>query len=45
MIRLKYYFKEYPKSTLSVFLKTQKQIDAFKQKHQDYVYISEEKLQ
>ena len=45
MIRLKYHFKEYPKSTLSVFLKTQVQIDAYKQKHQDYVYISEEKLQ
>ena len=45
MIQLKYYFKDYPQSTLSVFLKTQTQIDAFKQKHQNYVYISEEKIQ
>jgi hypothetical protein len=43
MIRVKYYFKEHPQSTLSVFLKTQDQVDAFKLKHPDYVYLTEEK--
>lgn len=41
LIRVKYYFKEHPQSTLSVFLKDQKQVEAFKQKHPDYVYIEE----
>ena len=41
MIRVKYYFKEHPQTSLSVFLKTQVQVDAFKEKHPNYVYISE----
>ena len=41
LIRVKYYFKEYPNTTLSVFLKTQEQADAFRTKHPDYVYIEE----
>lgn len=39
LIRVKYYFKEYPNTTLSVFFKTQEQADAFKSKHPDYVYV------
>lgn len=39
LIRVKYYFKEHPNTTLSVFLKTQKQVNAFKENHPDYVYI------
>ena len=31
MIQVKYYFKEHPKTSLSVFLKDQKEVDAFKQ--------------
>ena len=38
LIRVKYYFKEHPNTTLSVFLKTQEQVDAFKIKHPNYVY-------
>ena len=39
MIQVKYYFKEHPKTSLSVFLKDQKEVDAFKQKHPNYVYV------
>jgi hypothetical protein len=39
LIQVKYYFKEHPNTTLSVFLKTQDQVDAFKAKHPDYVYV------
>jgi hypothetical protein len=41
MIQLKYKFEEHPQSTLSVFLKTQSQIDAFKQKHPNYIYLTQ----
>jgi len=43
MIRVKYCFKEQPNTTLSVFLKTQEQVEAFKAKHPDYVYFGETK--
>jgi hypothetical protein len=43
LIRVKYYYKEYPNTTLSVFLKTQEQVEAFKAKHPDYVYLGEKK--
>ena len=39
LIQVKYYFKEHPNTTLSVFLKTNEQVEAFKAKHPDYVYI------
>ena len=39
MIRVKYYYKEHPNTALSVFLKTQEQVDAFKSKHPEYVYV------
>ncbi len=38
-IQVKYYFKEQPHTTLSVFLKTQEQVKAFKEKHPNYVYV------
>jgi len=41
LIRVRYYFKEHPQSTLSIFLKNQQQVEAFKQKHPDYIYIEE----
>lgn len=41
LIRVRYYFKEHPQSTLSVFLKNQQQVEAFKKKHPDYIYIEE----
>ena len=37
-IRVRYSFKEYPNTTLSVFFKTREQVDAFKKKHPYYVY-------
>jgi hypothetical protein len=40
LIRVKYYFKEHPNTTLSVFFKTQEQAEAFKSKHPDYVYVT-----
>lgn len=40
-IQVKYQFKEHPQTTLSVFLKTREQVDAFKQKHPNYVFIEE----
>ena len=43
MIRVKYYFKEHPNTTLSVFLKTEKEVESFKAKHPNYVYIGETK--
>ena len=43
LIRLKYHFKEHPNTTLSVYLKTQEQVDTFKSKHPNYVYIGETK--
>lgn len=43
LIQVKYYFKEYPNTALSVFLKTEEQVDAFKAKHPDYVYVGETK--
>jgi hypothetical protein len=39
LIQVKYYFKEHPNTTLSVFLKDQQQVDAFKEKHPNYVYV------
>ena len=39
LIQVKYYFKEHPNTTLSVFLKTEEQVQAFKAKHPDYVYV------
>lgn len=39
MIRVKYYFKEHPKTSLSVFLKTEEQVKAFKENHPDYIYV------
>ena len=39
LIQVKYYFKEHPNTTLSVFLKTNEQVEAFKAKHPDYVYV------
>ena len=40
MIQVKYYFKEHPKTSLSVFLKTEEQVKAlFKEKHPDYIYV------
>jgi hypothetical protein len=42
-IRVKYCFKEHPNTTLSVFLKTESQVNAFKSKHPDYVYFGETK--
>jgi hypothetical protein len=41
LIRVKYYFKEHPNTTLSVFLKTHEQVEAYKSKHPNYVYIKE----
>jgi hypothetical protein len=43
LIQVKYYFKEHPNTTLSVFLKTEEQVEAFKAKHPDYVYVGETK--
>jgi hypothetical protein len=43
MIRVKYYYKEYPNTTLSVFLKTEEQVKDFKSKHPNYVYVGETK--
>ena len=43
MIRVKYYYKEYPNTTLSVFLKTEEQVKDFKAKHPNYVYVGETK--
>ena len=40
MIQVKYYFKEHPKTSLSVFLKTEEQVkETFKEKHPDYIYV------
>jgi len=39
MIQVKYYFKEHPNTPISVFLKTQEQVEAFKLKNPDYVYV------
>jgi hypothetical protein len=39
LIQVKYCFKEHPNTTLSVFLKTEEQVDAFKKKHPNYVYV------
>jgi hypothetical protein len=39
LIRVKYYFKEHPNTTLSVFLKTQEQVEAYKSKHTPIMFI------
>lgn len=39
MIRVKYYFKEHPKTSLSVFLKTEEQVKTFKENHPNYIYV------
>ena len=41
LIQVKYYFKEHPNTALSIYLKTQEQVEAFKTKHPDSVYITE----
>tara|TARA_B100000287_G_scaffold146164_1_gene137902 strand:- start:4299 stop:4442 length:144 start_codon:yes stop_codon:yes gene_type:complete len=38
-IRLKYYFKENPSRALSIYLKDQTEVEAFKRKHPDVVYL------
>ena len=43
MISVKYYYKEHPNTTLSVFLKTEEQVESFKSKHPNYVYLGETK--
>ena len=43
LIQVKYYFKEHPNTTLSVFLKTEEQVTAFKSKNPNYVYVGETK--
>jgi len=39
LIKVKYYLKKHPNPPLSVSLKDQKQVDAFKQKHHNYIYV------
>ena len=41
LIKVKYYFKEYPNTALSIYLETQEQVEEFKTKHPDYVYATE----
>ena len=41
LIQVKYSYKEHLKTTLSIYLKIQEQVEAFKTKHPDYVYITE----
>ena len=43
LIQVKYNFKEHPNTTLSVFFKSKEQVEAFKAKHPDYVYVGETK--
>jgi hypothetical protein len=41
LIKIKYYFKEYPNSSLSRYFETYEQSEDFKSKHPNYVYIEE----
>ena len=41
LIQVKYYFKEYPNTALSIYLETKEQVEEFKTKHPDYVYATE----
>ena len=39
LIQVKYSFKEYPTTTLYKFFKTEEQVDIFKKKNPNYVYV------
>jgi len=40
LIEVKYQYAEYPNVVLRKFFETQEQIDAFKQQHSHYIYIT-----
>ena len=42
MIKLNYYFKEFPNTTLFKFFKTEEAVEMFKSQHSDYVFIGDE---
>ena len=39
MIKLNYYIKEFPNTTLFKFFKTEEAVEMFKSQHSDYVFI------
>ena len=41
MIKVKYQLKENSSATLFKFFKTEKQVNAFKEQHPDYVFIGD----
>ena len=41
MIKVKYYLKEFPNTTLFKFFKTEEEVEMFKSQHSDYVFIGD----
>ena len=41
MIKLNYYIKEFPNTTLFKFFKTEEAVEMFKSQHPDYVFIGD----
>ena len=41
MIKVKYYFKEFPNATLFKFFKNEEAVEVFKSQHPDYVFIGD----
>ena len=41
MIKLNYYIKEFPNTTLFKFFKTEDEVEMFKSQHPDYVFIGD----
>jgi len=39
LIQLRYCFKEFPKTTLSVYLKDMKEVEKYKQEHPNYMFL------
>jgi hypothetical protein len=40
LIEVKYQYAEHPNAVLRKLFKTQQQIDSFKNKHPDYIYLN-----
>jgi hypothetical protein len=41
MIKLNYYIKEFPNTTLFKFFRTEEAVEMFKSQNQDYVFIGD----
>ena len=44
LIRVNFYYKDHPQTKLSVFLKNKLQVEEYKKKHPNVVYLEQENV-